>query len=119
MEIGEDNVITDEKWMIFVLKQILSNSLKYTTEGEIHIYTRKTDNTLELCIEYTGIGVEAKDIPRLFERGFTGYNGRKQKQATGLGLYLSKQVLDKLGNEIEIESESGRGCLVRVIYHTK
>ena len=105
-------VITDEKWLLFVIKQILSNALKYTDEGSISIYVvpEKT-----LIIEDTGIGISKEDIPRIFERGFTGYTGRLDKKATGIGLYLSKQILNKLNHNIKIYSEPRKGTRVEII----
>ena len=104
-------VLTDEKWLVFVLEQILSNALKYTPKGEISIYMDK-DEEQTLVIEDTGIGIAAEDIPRVFERGFTGGNGRKDKRSTGIGLYLSKKIMKKLSHDIRIESEAGKGTRV-------
>lgn len=104
-------VVTDEKWLLFVIKQILSNALKYTDEGSISIYV-VPDKTL--VIEDTGIGISEEDIHRIFEKGFTGYNGRLDKKATGIGLYLSKQILDKLNNNIKIYSQPGAGTRVEI-----
>ncbi|MBS4534762.1 sensor histidine kinase [Clostridium sp. D2Q-14] len=104
-------VITDEKWLLFVLKQILSNSLKYTHEGYIDIYIEEEK---KLVIKDTGIGISKGDIPRIFERGFTGYNGRINKKSTGLGLYLCKEILDKLNHDICIYSEIGIGTTVKI-----
>lgn len=111
MEEFQERAHTDEKWLLFVIKQILSNALKYTKQGSISIYM---ENEYVLVIKDTGIGILKEDIPRLFERGFTGYNGRMQKKATGLGLYLSKQVLDKLNHGIEIDSVPGEGTAVKI-----
>jgi len=107
------NVLTDEKWLVFVIEQILSNSLKYTSEGEISIYMDKilTDT---LVIEDTGIGIEKEDMPRMFERGFTGYNGRIDKKSTGIGLYLCKRILSNLSHTIIIESKIGKGTKVKI-----
>ncbi|PTQ56869.1 MAG: Two-component system histidine kinase [Candidatus Carbobacillus altaicus] len=106
-------VLTDEKWLVFVIEQILSNSLKYTPEGgEISIYVE--DSPLTLVIEDTGIGIEEEDLPRVFEKGFTGYNGRLDKKSTGIGLYLCKRTLDKLNHTIRIESAVGRGTKVKI-----
>lgn len=108
-------VITDKKWLLFVIKQILSNGLKYTNEGEISIYIEK-DKTL--VIQDTGIGIRDEDLPRIFERGFTGYNGRMNRKSTGLGLFLSKSVLDKLSHKISITSKIGLGTIVRIDFTT-
>ena len=111
MEEFQETVSTDEKWLLFVIKQILSNALKYTKQGSISIYM---ENESALVIRDTGIGILEEDIPRLFERGFTGYNGRMQKKATGLGLYLSKQILDKLNHDIVITSVPNKGTVVKI-----
>lgn len=84
--------VTDEKWFVFVLEQLLSNSLKYTKEGKVSIFMEEK----ALVIEDTGIGIPAEDLPRIFEKGFTGYNGREDKKSTGIGLYLCKNIMDKL-----------------------
>ena len=94
--------------MVFVLKQLISNALKYTSKGEICI---SFDND-ELLIKDSGIGIAKEDLPRIFDRGYTGYNGRKDKKATGLGLYLTKQILDRLNHKIEIDSQIGVGTRV-------
>ncbi|MCR1899861.1 ATP-binding protein [Irregularibacter muris] len=106
-------VLTDEKWLVFVLEQIISNALKYTHEGKISIYMDdKTPKTL--IIEDTGIGIQGEDLPRVIERGYTGYNGRIDKKSTGIGLYLCKRILTKLSHTIEIESEVGKGTKIRI-----
>ncbi len=104
-------VVTDEKWLLFVLEQILSNALKYTKEGCISIYLLPAAPKT-LVIEDTGIGIRAEDIPRVFERGYTGYNGREYTRSTGIGLYLCRRILKKLGHTITIESEVGHGTRV-------
>lgn len=105
-------VLTDEKWLQFVIEQILSNSLKYTRSGEIRIYSEEPG---VLCIADTGIGIDEADLPRVFECGFTGYNGREDKKATGIGLYLCKCTMDKLGHDIKISSVKGEGTTVKLI----
>lgn len=105
-------VYTDEKWLEFVIGQLLSNSLKYTDSGKIRIYC-ETDR---LIIEDTGIGIAAADLPRVFENGYTGYNGRQHRKSTGIGLYLCKRVLSKLSHDIKIESKQGAGTRVTVIF---
>ncbi|MCX7885317.1 MAG: sensor histidine kinase [Caloramator sp.] len=107
------NVLTDEKWLTFVIEQILSNALKYTNEGEISIYMDK-NLPCTLVIEDTGIGIEQEDLPRVFEKGFTGYNGRINKFSTGIGLYLCKQILSKMSHTIKIESTVGKGTKVKI-----
>ncbi|HIZ55956.1 MAG TPA: sensor histidine kinase [Firmicutes bacterium] len=102
-------VLTDEKWLCFVIEQILSNALKYTAAGKISIYMADADR---LVISDTGIGIAPEDLPRVCEKGFTGYNGRTDKKATGLGLYLCKKILQRLSHTITLESEIGKGTKV-------
>ena len=105
-----DVILSDEKWLVFVLEQILSNSLKYTNEnGLISIYMKSKH---VLVIEDTGIGISASDLSRVFEKGYTGINGRSDKTASGLGLYLCKNILDMLNHKITIESNVGKGTRV-------
>lgn len=104
-------VLTDEKWLLFVIEQIVSNSLKYTNEGHISIYMDK-DQPKTLVIEDTGIGIQAEDLLRLCEKGYTGFNGRTDKKSTGIGLYLCKQILKKLSHKMKIESTVGEGTKV-------
>ncbi|HPD88871.1 MAG TPA: sensor histidine kinase [Oscillospiraceae bacterium] len=103
-------VLTDEKWLLFVIEQLLSNALKYTNEGHISIYTEEK----VLVVADTGIGICAEDLPRVFEKGFTGYNGREDKKSTGIGLYLCRRICEKLGHKISISSEKGHGTSVRI-----
>lgn len=102
-------LVTDEKWLVFVLKQILSNALKYTKEGGVTISMPKPNT---LCIGDTGIGISKEDLPRITERGYTGYNGRMDKKATGIGLFLVDTIMKKLGGSVEITSELGKGTKV-------
>lgn len=104
-------VLTDDKWLVFVVEQVLSNSLKYTNKGTISIYM---EENCTLVIEDTGIGIKGGDLPRVFEKGFTGYNGRDDKKSTGIGLYLCKRILSKLSHTIMIESEVGKGTRVKI-----
>ena len=163
----ETKVLTDEKWLEFVIGQILSNALKYTMPdgstsapdeagiaGRISIYmedrvhvVREEGTDMEervhmareegadmadsgftdeiqtrepcLVVEDTGIGIWPEDLPRVFEKGFTGYNGRTDKKSTGIGLYLCKSVMDKLRHQIWIESEAGRGTKVYLSFARK
>ena len=107
-------VLTDEKWLCFVIEQLLSNAIKYTDAGSVHIYTEGTDT---LVIQDTGIGIAPEDLPRIWEKGFTGYNGRVEQRASGLGLYLVKHSLDRLGHRISIVSQVGLGTTVRIDLH--
>ena len=105
-------VLTDEKWFCFVLEQILSNALKYTKQGSVSISAEETENGLQIFVQDSGIGIKSEDLPRIFEKGFTGYNGRMDKKASGLGLYLCKGVCEKLGHEIRVVSKEGEGTTV-------
>ncbi len=104
------DILTDDKWFSFVLEQVLSNALKYTKEGGIKIFSRDTDEGKEIVVSDSGVGIKSDDLPRVFEKGYTGYNGRVDKKASGIGLYLCKGVCNKLGHRIRIESELGKGC---------
>ncbi len=104
-------VVSDEKWLAFVLEQVLSNSLKYTREGSVRIYL---DAPKTLCIRDTGIGIAPEDLPRIFEKGYTGRNGRSDLRASGLGLYLCRRVCNNLGHRISAVSEPDRGTEIRI-----
>ncbi len=104
-------VVTDEKWLSFVLEQLLSNALKYTPSGTISIYLEEEKT---LCIRDTGIGIAPEDLPRIFEKGYTGRIGRQDKRASGLGLYLCARVCAALGHGICAESEPGKGTTLRL-----
>lgn len=104
-------VLTDEKQLLFVVEQVLSNALKYTPSGSVEITLEQPQT---LVIRDTGIGVAAEDVSRVFEKGYTGYNGRTDKKASGLGLYLCRLICGKLGHKISLRSEAGRGTEVRI-----
>ena len=109
----ETMVISDKKWLSFAFEQILGNSVKYSsTGGEITIETYEN----KLVIEDNGIGIKEEDLPRIFEKGFTGFNGRYEKKSSGLGLYLCKKTLDKLGHHIEISSKVGEGTRIEITF---
>ena len=109
----ETMVISDKKWLSFAIEQILGNSVKYSnTGGEITIETCEN----KLIVEDNGMGIKEEDLPRIFEKGFTGFNGRYEKKSSGLGLYLCKKTLDKLGHHIEISSKVGEGTRVEITF---
>ena len=110
-KLSKREVLTDEKWLSFVFDQLLSNALKYTDKGTITIYY---DGDSCLCIKDSGIGIALADIERLFEKGFTGYNGRQYKKASGIGLYMCKRMCDKLNIAISIESVVNEYTLVKL-----
>lgn len=105
------SVLTDEKWLLFVIEQVLSNALKYTRSGKVSI-TLEAPKTL--CIQDTGIGVAPEDMPRIFEKGYTGYNGRSDKKASGIGLYLCRRICENLGHRITASSRVDEGTLIRI-----
>ena len=108
-------IVTDKKWFLVILEQVLSNSLKYTKEGSIEIYFHEGS----LYIKDTGLGIQNADLLRVFERGFSGYNGRLTQQSSGLGLYLSKKIADQLGHKIAIDSQVGQGTTVSIAFPEK
>ena len=108
----EKTILTDEKWFLFVLEQILSNSLKYTKHGSIKIYMH--DNSL--CIEDTGIGISADELPRIFQKGYTGTIGRLDKKASGIGLYICKKICDSLNHDLSVKSTVDVGTIVRILF---
>ena len=110
----EMKVLTDEKWLLFIIEQLLSNAVKYTQKGGVYI--RLTGEGV-LEIGDTGMGIAAEDVPRIFEKGFTGYNGRADKKSTGLGLYLCSLTAKKLSHRIWAESEVGQGTTVYLDLH--
>lgn len=109
----QDMVWTDEKWLSYIINQIISNAIKYhqNVNAKIHIFSKVTTQGISLSIEDNGIGISESDIPRIFEKGFTGTN-RNNKQSTGLGLYLCKKLCDKLG--LDISAESVKGLCTRI-----
>ena len=108
-------IITDRKWFVVILEQVLSNSLKYTSQGGIEIYFQED----RLYIKDSGLGIQDADLLRVFERGFSGYNGRLTQQSSGLGLYLSKKIADELGHQISIASQVGQGTTVMINFSEK
>ena len=109
------SIITDRKWFVVILEQVLSNSLKYTSQGGIEIYFQED----ALYIKDSGLGIQDADLLRVFERGFSGYNGRLTQQSSGLGLYLSKKIADELGHQISIASQVGQGTTVMISFSEK
>ena len=110
------SAVTDEKWLAFVLEQLLSNALKYTKEGSISI-AMADERTLR--VSDTGIGIAPEDLPRIFEKGYTGINGRLDKSASGLGLYLCKRVCGRLCVDLRITSRLGEGTQVFLTFPEK
>ena len=133
----ETTVITDKKWLSFVIEQVISNAVKYTKTGGIKIYLEDGDGTMSvpvqkashrkeddgensgmksvrLVIEDTGIGIRAEDLPRICEMGYTGCNGHEGQHSSGIGLYLCSRILKKLGHTFSITSKEGVGAVVKI-----
>lgn len=110
----EETVYTDRKWLAFVINQMILNSVKYRSEDPVlHVYTERTGNGVILTIEDNGVGIRCEELGRIFEKGFTGSNGRSRERSTGMGLYLCRKLCDKLGIGLRAESEYGKGtCLI-------
>ena len=105
-------VVTDEKWLLFVVEQVLSNALKYTpAAGTVTI---DLEEPKTLCIRDTGMGIAPEDLPRVFEKGYTGYNGRNDKKASGIGLYLCRRICKNLNHVISVDSSLDSGTVVRI-----
>lgn len=118
MEGLETIVYSDEKWLAFILNQILSNSVKYADKDTLKLsFTGNAgEEQITLTIKDNGRGIKSRDLDRVFEKGFTGSRGRQMGQATGLGLYLCKKLCGRLGHGIEIASAEGEGCEVRLVF---
>ena len=98
-------ILTDEKWLSFIIEQLLSNAVKYTNDGTVSI--KVTDNAIK--ISDTGIGIRSEDLPRIFEKGYTGFNGRSGSKSSGLGLYLCSMAAKRLSLKLSVTSEPGKG----------
>lgn len=112
----EYRVLTDEKWLSFIIEQVISNAVKYTSEGGVRIYMKEAG---VLYIEDTGIGIAPEDLPRIFENGYTGFNGREDKRASGIGLYLCRRIAENLGHGISAQSVPGEGTTIILDLRTK
>uniref|UniRef100_UPI00403F7E51 sensor histidine kinase n=1 Tax=Candidatus Enterococcus willemsii TaxID=1857215 RepID=UPI00403F7E51 len=106
------SVYSDQKWLTFILEQLLFNAIKYTNEGEIAVIWEEN----QLLIKDTGIGIRPEDLPRVFEKGYTGYNGREHQRASGLGLYLCQMMAQKIGMTLTITSEVASGTVVSLTF---
>ena len=109
LQIENVHLVSDEKWLSFILEQIIFNGIKYTKTGKLTI---KSETPYSFMIHDTGQGILEEDIPRVFEKGYTGLNGRTNQKATGLGLYMSKEIADKLGIQLTLTSKIGKGTSI-------
>lgn len=114
----EGNIFSDKKWVEFIINQIIINAVKFSipNEGKVSIYSKVNENNIILTIEDNGVGINEKDIDRVFEKGFTGENGRKFGKSTGIGLYLCKKLCDKLGIGISLNSKENIGTKVNIVF---
>jgi len=112
------NVFTDRKWAYYVIEQIINNACKYVdTYGKVKIYGEENDESVILTIWDNGMGIPEKDIDRIFDRGFTGENGRKTTKSTGMGLYICKKVADQLNFHIEVSSQVSTYTEFKIIFY--
>ncbi|MFR9275268.1 sensor histidine kinase [Finegoldia magna] len=107
--------ITDSKWLSVLLEQILSNAIKYSENSQIILDSFKKDNSVVILIEDHGIGIPEEDINRIFDKGYSGFNGRLKQKSSGLGLYLAKSIADKLDIRLKVDSTVGQGSKFYVI----
>ena len=109
-------VVSDSQWLTILIEQILSNALKYTENGKIAIQYLEDKHALE--IRDTGIGIRSEDIPKIFDRGYSGFNGRMNEKSSGLGLYLARKISERLNIQIEVESKLSKGSIFRLVFPT-
>ena len=114
----EGSIFSDAKWVEFIINQIIINAVKFSiaNKGKVSIFSKINENNIVLTIEDNGVGISEKDIDRVFEKGFTGENGRKFGKSTGIGLYLCKKLCDKLGIGINLTSKEGLGTKVNIVF---
>ncbi|MBZ9625839.1 sensor histidine kinase [Clostridium sp. FP2] len=120
LELGNINytVISDEKWLSYIIDQLINNGCKYVPKnGKINIYAKEEDKVIVLYVKDSGVGIKTKDINRIFDRGFTGENGRSLAKSTGMGLYLSKKMAHKLSHDIYVESKEGKGTKFSICFY--
>ena len=110
------HVVSDSQWLTILIEQILSNALKYTENGKIAIQYLEEKHALE--IRDTGIGIRSEDIPKIFDRGYSGFNGRMNEKSSGLGLYLARKISERLNIQIEVESKLSKGSIFRLVFPT-
>lgn len=110
----ERNVISDSNWLTLAIEQLISNEAKYATGESVKIYFSDEENSL--VIEDTGIGISESDLPKIFDRGYSGFNGKGYRNSTGVGLYLAKKIFDRLGCKIHVESREGVGSEFRILF---
>lgn len=120
VKVNDENVLTDSKWLEFMLNQIINNSIKYRNQDKkacIKITTEKIDEKVTLSIYDNGIGIKKSDLPQIFNKSYTGDNGRKIAKSTGMGLYIVKNLCEKLGHKLDVESEYGKFTKVQITFY--
>ena len=113
----DQQVYTDQKWFGFILGQLLANAVQYRSETPLlHFQGTQTEHAVILSVRDNGIGIREADLPRIFEKGFTGQTGRTYRKSTGIGLYLCKKLCGKMGLGIEADSTAGEGAEMRIVF---
>ena len=111
------NIYTDKKWGEYVIVQLISNAIKYSNSGaSVYFYADKSEENINLYIKDSGVGIKKEDISRIFDAFFTGSNGRNKEKSTGIGLYMCKNICERLNNDINITSKEGKGTEVKISY---
>lgn len=117
-DLPEKNVLSDKKWLSYIIEQALVNAVKYTPAGgQLRFSLKETDQATSLTLADTGVGIAAEDLPRVFEKGFTGQNGRTFGASTGMGLYLANKLAARLGHHLDISSETDKGTALTLTFY--
>ena len=119
IELEEKSVLSDAKWLSFIIRQLLSNAVKYSENADIVIHTRRVNDKVTLSIQDDGQGIESKDLPRIFDKGFTSTSAHQNHAATGMGLYLAKQATDALHITVDVISSPEKGSTFNLIFPKK
>ncbi|OMF60865.1 histidine kinase [Paenibacillus sp. FSL R5-0490] len=119
MEMEETGALSDAKWLSFIIRQLLTNAVKYSEESDIFISSSQYDGKISLRIQDFGRGIDQRDLPRIFEKGFTSTAKHHENAATGMGLYLAKKAADQLKINIHAESVLGKGTTMTLVFPTR
>ncbi len=118
LNVNNKKVLSDKKWLLFIINQIISNAVKYTNLNDtIQIWVQEDERKTTLHIKDSGMGIREEDLPRIFNKGFTGSNGRVKEHSTGIGLYLAKKMVKKLGHDIKVSSRYGQFTVVKIVFY--
>mgnify|MGYP003302250223 CR=1 FL=1 len=116
---SEKKILSDKKWLAFILSQIIDNSIKYAKEDEtlrLEIFLSEAENGTWLTVKDNGVGMKSGEVSKVFDKGFTGTNGRNIKQSTGMGLYLCRKLCTRLEHEIKVQSAEGEGTSLMILF---